>query len=524
MPYSPVNQGSSGLEKTGFTFDIALSARPSGNVGLQHDLSVEESEAPTFQISAKTANAMTKSLSPESLQMDRRQSSPVMPAFMTSAPGKVIVYGEHAVVHGRAAIAAAVSLRSYLLVTTLSKSQRTVSLRFPDISFSHTWQLDALPWAVFSQPSKKKLYSDLVTTLDPDLTEALQPHLLVSPHVPDEQKKIHRDAAFSFLYLLLSLGNSQSFPGCIYTLRSTLPIGAGLGSSASVSVCLSSALLLQMRTLAGPHPDQPPEEAELQIERINRWAFVGELCIHRNPSGVDNTVATNGKAVLFKRHDYSKPPKAKALHNFPELPLLLVNTKQPRSTATEVARVGALIKAHPEITEHILDAIDKVTESAQAIISAEGFDPSDTSSSHVLGDLMHVNHGLLVALGVSHPRLERIRELVDSVRLGWTKLTGAGGGGSAITLLKPEAAPKALRSLEAQLDKEGFERFETTLGGEGVGVLWPAVLHNGTDEKGGEEIDQYKFLKAEGREGVEKLVGIGVDQKRDGWKFWRVGS
>lgn len=31
----------------------------------------------------------------------RRTSSPLMPAFMVSAPGKVIVYGEHAVVHGK---------------------------------------------------------------------------------------------------------------------------------------------------------------------------------------------------------------------------------------------------------------------------------------------------------------------------------------------------------------------------------------------------------------------------------------
>jgi mevalonate kinase len=32
----------------------------------------------------------------------RKKSSPMMPPFMVSAPGKVIVYGEHAVVHGKA--------------------------------------------------------------------------------------------------------------------------------------------------------------------------------------------------------------------------------------------------------------------------------------------------------------------------------------------------------------------------------------------------------------------------------------
>lgn len=39
---------------------------------------------------------------PNSRQLHgRKASSPMMPAFMVSAPGKVIVFGEHAVVHGK---------------------------------------------------------------------------------------------------------------------------------------------------------------------------------------------------------------------------------------------------------------------------------------------------------------------------------------------------------------------------------------------------------------------------------------
>lgn len=457
-------------------------------------------------------------------RLDRKPSSPMSPAFMTSAPGKVIVYGEHAVVHGKAAMAAAISLRSYLLVTALSKSQRTISLRFPDIGLNHTWDIDDLPWSQFSHPSKKKMYYDLVTALDPDLVEAMRPHLSsVSLKASGDTKKIHQAAVSAFLYLFLSLG-SQSFPGCIYTLRSTLPIGAGLGSSASISVCLSSALLLQVRTLAGPHEDQPADEAELQLERINRWAFVGEMCIHGNPSGVDNTVSTGGKAVLFKRGDYSKPPIVTPLRNFPELPLLLVNTRQPRSTATEVAKVGALKESMPVVTDMLLNAIEQVTKSAHELISSPDFDEKDSLTTQTLGTLMNINHGLLVSLGVSHPRLERIRELVDIVGIGWTKLTGAGGGGSAIALLKPDASPEKLTELDSRLEAEDFERFNTTLGGDGVGVLFPAVLRHEGAEQGGEEIDQEKFLEAEGEEGVEQLVGAGGREKREGWKFWRVGE
>ncbi|KAJ4308612.1 Mevalonate kinase, partial [Fusarium piperis] len=195
------------------------------------------------------------------------------PTFMVSAPGKVIVFGEHAAVFGKPAVAAAISLRSYLHVTTLSKSQRTVKLNFSDIGLDHTWNIDTLPWDIFRQPSKKKYYYSHVDSLDSELRDAIALHAdAVSKGLPEEQRKIHVRSATAFLYLFLSLGSPES-PGFIYTLRSTIPIGAGLGSSASVCVCLSAALLHQICALAGPHPNQSIKEAALQIERINRWAF-----------------------------------------------------------------------------------------------------------------------------------------------------------------------------------------------------------------------------------------------------------
>ncbi|KAF1950739.1 mevalonate kinase [Byssothecium circinans] len=469
------------------------------------------------------------------------------------------------------AIAAAISLRSYLHVSFLSKSHRTVTMRFPDIELEHTWDIDKLPWDTFSAPGKKKTYYDSVTSLDPDLLAALEPHIQeVSPKIPESIRKIHHSSACCFLYLFLSLA-SRKTPPCVYTLRSTIPLRAGLGSSASVSVCISAALLLQIRALSGPHQDQPPQECELQIERINRWAFVGEMCIHGNPSGIDNTVAAGGKAVLYRKGSQDKPAHIVPLHSFPELPLLLVNTRQSRSTAVEVAKVATLKANHPAVTENILDAIGLVTESAYKLLTSPDFDPESPAALKHLGDLVTVNHGLLVSLGVSHPKLERIRELIDHTGIGWTKLTGAGGGGCAITIIKPRPTTPAtngtssngaahstssetsdsepdspvaasvistgtklkhriLDNLEVKLGNEGFDKFETTLAGDGVGVLWPAVLHNGNEEEGGEEIDQEKFLRAEGTEGIERLVGVASaramarsrkDNVREGWKFWR---
>src|SRR5271168_968609 len=111
----------------------------------------------------------------------RKPSSPMAPAFMVSAHGKVIVFGEHAVVYGKAAMAAAIALRSYLLVTTLSKSHRTVTLVFPDVGLDHTWAIDDLPW---QSVKKRPRYYDMVTSLDQRLVDAMQPHIEgVSSHL-----------------------------------------------------------------------------------------------------------------------------------------------------------------------------------------------------------------------------------------------------------------------------------------------------------------------------------------------------
>lgn len=206
------------------------------------------------------------------------------------------------------------------------------------------------------------------------------------------------------------------------------------------------------------------------------------------------------------------------LCSFPELPLLLVNTKQPRRTADEVAKVRNLLVNHEEITNLMLDAIDKITTEAHEIISDPEFSSAAGSPSLIrLGELIRINHGLLVSLGVSHPKLERIRELIDYSGIGWTKLTGAGGGGCSITLLKPNVKAPVLKELQDRLDEEGFEKYETTLGGPGVGVLWPAIVRPEDEDM---VISQEMFLGAKGVKGVESLVGVNGPGGAQ-WRFWR---
>lgn len=179
--------------------------------------------------------------------------------------------------------------------------------------------------------------------------------------------------------------------------------------------------------------------------------------------------------------------------------------------------VTKLVETYEEIGEHLLEAINKVTEEANTILTAEDFDPTHASDPSLrrLGELIRINHGLLVSLGVSHPKLEQIRALTDQYDVGWTKLTGAGGGGCSFTLLKPNVKKATLEKLDAELAAAGFSKYETTLGGHGVGVMWPAV----TTLEGREvEVTPELHLGAEGFAGVEALVGTA--QNGESWRFW----
>jgi len=109
--------------------------------------------------------------------------------------------------------------------------------------------------------------------------------------------------------------------------------------------------------------------------------------------------------------------------------------------------------------------------------------------------------------------------IVDGSGIGWTKLTGAGGGGCAFSILKPWIRGNGKEKVEKTLEEEGFVTYEATLGGDGVGVLWPAAVGKGEDRW---EVTKEAFLQAEGSEGLEALVGVKtVGSGRNGWGFWR---
>ncbi|KAH8831535.1 cystathionine beta-lyase [Flagelloscypha sp. PMI_526] len=377
--------------------------------------------------------------------------------WLVSSPGKIILFGEHAVVHGVTAIAASVDLRCYGLVPTPETK---------DSAAPHGEQLDTV------------------------LLNALTDGPLKS--LSDETQKHARTASQAFLYLYMMMAAyTPRRPSFNFTARATLPVGAGLGSSASFSVCASTALLLVFSRISIPPPPQPTDPATGHVHvshqgrralpspvssQVNHWAFVSEKVLHGNPSGVDNSVAVYGGALAYTRTGFSRKGGMEPISGFKSLKFMLTNSKVPRNTKELVAGVGRKKNEEPELVNDILDKIQSISHEAQRALADPELSRSELLS--LLSSLISANHQHLVTLGVSHPSLEAIRSttMKDPYNLS-TKLTGAGGGGCSVTLLPDEVNDDAIAALIEELNALTYESYLTSVGGSGFGILSPYEHH-----------------------------------------------
>ncbi len=155
-----------------------------------------------------------------------------------SAFGKIILFGEHAVVYGRPALA--VPVRQVYTDVEVSDSDRE---------------------GIWIDASAVKLHAEL-NTLPSD-------HPIASA--------IHN------LFFLLRVSPS---PNLRIRISSTIPVASGLGSGAAVTIALTRALASHLRHA-------------MEDEEVNAFAYEIEKIHHGTPSGVDNTVITYGKPVYF---------------------------------------------------------------------------------------------------------------------------------------------------------------------------------------------------------------------------------
>ncbi len=228
-----------------------------------------------------------------------------MPAIIASAPGKIILFGEHAVVYGRPAIAAPVTqVRAQVVIRAEPRSPvGQILIHAPDINLQAT--LSELPG-------------------DHPLAKAIEG-------------------------VLEELGVKRA-PACSIRISSTIAMAAGMGSGAAVSVALIRAF---SQFLGHPLPQ----------ERVCALAFEVEKLYHGTPSGIDNTVITYAQPIYFVR---GQPIQ---LLRLPQpLHLVIADTGVASSTAAVVGDVRRRWNEEPERFEALFDAIGNLSQAARQAI------------------------------------------------------------------------------------------------------------------------------------------------------------
>jgi mevalonate kinase len=156
-------------------------------------------------------------------------------------------------------------------------------------------------------------------------------------------------------FLLLYIGISDSYCSSTrismeVTVSTSLPCGAGLGSSSSYIVSLTAALLRAYNL--SPEP-----------KLISEWSFQIDKLFHGRPSGIDNSICTFGGALLFRNGKIEEQ-----IQNVEPLPVILVNTKVARNTKALVEKVRQRYQKFPTIIDNIMSAIDQISLNAWQLV------------------------------------------------------------------------------------------------------------------------------------------------------------
>lgn len=305
----------------------------------------------------------------------------------SSAPGKIILFGEHAVVYGRPALAVPVT-QVHADVEIRASERPGIWIDAPDVDLSA--DLNTLP-------------------SDHPLASVIHNFLFLSRPSPDPSGRP------------LPKGEGK-FPDLYIKISSTIPVASGLGSGAAVTVALTRALASQLN-----HP--------MTDEEINAFAYEIEKLHHGTPSGIDNTVITYAKPVYFV--------KGQPIETFKvgqPFTIVIGDTGISAPTKESVGDVRRLWQADQTKWEKVFDEVGEIAKEARTVI--------ERGKTKELGELMSRNHALLQSMTVSSPELDALVTAARRAGALGAKMSGGGRGGNMIALVTPDLAEAVAGSLK----------------------------------------------------------------------------
>ncbi|MDH5482758.1 MAG: mevalonate kinase [Candidatus Bathyarchaeota archaeon] len=321
---------------------------------------------------------------------------------VASAPAKVILFGEHFVVYGEPAIVLAIDTRAYAKIE--NRDDERLCLHSSNLNLS----------AYFEDGTFKVEQGNTR-----EARMKFEPIRLAAERVLEMYGK---------------------HVGLNIEINSTVPVAAGLGSSAAVvaAVTAAAATLLSVK---------------ISKQDIFQITFEAEKIVHGTPSGIDPAISTFGGALLFQMDTGFKPLDVKM-----DIPLVIGDTGVERLTRVQVEKVRQVREKYPQVVEPMMFAAREIVLRA--------IDAIKKNDMNTLGDLMNINHALLYGLGVSDESLEWLINAARKAGAFGAKLTGAGGGGCMIALANDERLEQVLEAMK----RAGGRTFTARKTDEGVRI------------------------------------------------------
>jgi hydroxymethylglutaryl-CoA reductase len=220
-----------------------------------------------------------------------------------------------------------------------------------------------------------------------------------------------------------------------------VPRASGLGASAALAVAIIRAIADRFGLA-------------ISDSEVSSLAFECERVVHGTPSGIDNTLATFGRSILFRNPNMASDTAAPEIADIvtPGPIQIVIGLTGVRSlTSHTVGLVRAAWEKNPARYEAIFSQIDELVLAGVGALRR-----GDLAE---LGDLMNMNHGLLGALQVSSPELETLVGVARRAGALGAKLTGGGGGGAMIAVPEPGAA----ESVSSAMRQAGFVTYLTEI-------------------------------------------------------------
>jgi mevalonate kinase len=204
-------------------------------------------------------------------------------------------------------------------------------------------------------------------------------------------------------------------------IGSEIPLGAGLGSSAAVTVATLHATTHELGTPMGR-------------ERIAEEAHAVELDVQGAASPADTYTSTTGGFTTVG--DGARSVEA------PETEFVVGYDGGSTPTGEMVAGVAELVDTNP-VAEDLIEAVGDLSRRGATLVEEGEFG--------ALGELMDMNQGLLDALGVSSSSLSQMVWAARDAG-GTAKLTGAGGAGCVVA----HPATEEVRGAVADVAEEAY--------------------------------------------------------------------